>query len=98
MRMKRYGDTNYITSDEDRKKHCREAQPNRGICKPTTYRKNFGRHEHRVIMEKILGRKLSSEEIVHHIDGNQHNNDPENLKIVTHSEHARIHFSRGNTQ
>ena len=50
------------------------------------------RSEHRMIMERILGRKLSAEEIVHHIDGNKWNNDPSNLMILTREEHARVHF------
>lgn len=46
---------------------------------------------HRLIMEQILGRELSSDELVHHIDGNKWNNDPSNLTIVTRREHAQIH-------
>lgn len=46
---------------------------------------------HRLIMEQILGRELSSDELVHHIDGNKWNNDPSNLQIVTRREHAQIH-------
>ena len=46
---------------------------------------------HRAVMEQVLGRKLRSDEIVHHIDGNKLNNDPSNLMIVTREEHARIH-------
>ena len=43
---------------------------------------------YREIMEKQLGRKLLSSELVHHIDGNMHNNDPTNLALMTtHSEH-----------
>lgn len=45
-------------------------------------------------MEEKLGRKLSSSEIVHHIDGNKKNNSIENLQIVTRSEHAQIHFKQ----
>ena len=94
MRFKRYGDVNYITPEEDWRKLCRYSQPLLGQCKQTTYKKNLGRHEHRVVMEKIIGRPLKSDELVHHIDGNQHNNDPSNLQLVSHEEHARIHFTK----
>ena len=94
MRNKRYGDVEHITSHEEWRKKCHDGQPTTGKCKPTTYKKNCGRHEHRAIMESILGRKLLSRELVHHIDGDQHNNDPSNLKLVSHSEHAKIHFTK----
>lgn len=44
--------------------------------------------QHRFIVEKILGRVLLSSEDVHHIDGNKANNSPDNLKILSHSEHS----------
>lgn len=77
----------------NRRKNNRSAQPRLGIVKPTTYKKYFGRHEHRVVAESILGRELAPGEIVHHIDGNKHNNSPENLKIMTQSEHVNEHRS-----
>ena len=49
----------------------------------------------RYVMEQILGRKLTSDEIVHHIDGNKLNNDPANLQIMTRAEHARFHMREG---
>lgn len=49
------------------------------------------RAEHRIIVENYLGRKLESNEIVHHLDGNKLNNEISNLMIVTRAEHARIH-------
>ncbi len=47
--------------------------------------------EHRAIMENFLGRRLSSDEIIHHIDGNPRNNNIENLSIVSRAEHQKIH-------
>ena len=46
---------------------------------------------HRVIMENILGRLLKKGEVVHHIDGNKHNNNPENLQLMTANEHCKHH-------
>ena len=47
--------------------------------------------EHRFIMEKHLGRKLKRNEVVHHIDGNKRNNNINNLKLMTLSEHSKMH-------
>ena len=47
--------------------------------------------EHRYVMEKVLGRKLLSSEIVHHIDLNKQNNDASNLIALSRAEHAKIH-------
>ena len=39
----------------------------------------------------MLGRELSSADVIHHIDGDQLNNDPEDLVVLTRVEHQRLH-------
>lgn len=50
-----------------------------------------GRAHHVVIAEEKIGRKLLACECVHHKDGRKDNNDPDNLEVMTRSEHARLH-------
>ena len=47
-------------------------------------------YEHREIIESFLGRKLESWEHVHHINGDSLDNRPENLQVVSNSEHQRL--------
>ncbi len=42
-------------------------------------------------MEQFLGRYLTSDEEVHHIDFNKTNDDISNLKVMTKKEHAKLH-------
>lgn len=56
-----------------------------------TIGEHAGRRVHCVIMERRIGRRLLSDEIVHHIDGDKQNNDESNLALMTMSAHARIH-------
>lgn len=44
---------------------------------------------HRLIMEDIIGRYLTKEEVIHHIDGNRTNNFEENIELI---ENNRIHL------
>src|SRR3990167_3870516 len=55
------------------------------------YVKSHGRHEHRIVAEKKIGRGLKKGEIVNHLNGDKWDNRPSNLKIMTQSEHARGH-------
>ena len=48
--------------------------------------------EYRMIVEQKLGRQLRDGEIVHHINGDRHDNRPENLQVMDRAEHAREHF------
>lgn len=48
--------------------------------------------EHILIMETILGRYLTEEEVVHHIDENKKNNSPENLMFFKNEkDHRKYH-------
>jgi hypothetical protein len=47
--------------------------------------------EHRLVMEKHLGRYLNQNELVHHRDENKQNNKLENLELITRSAHQNLH-------
>jgi len=47
--------------------------------------------EHRLVMEKHLGRKLLDTEAIHHMDRNPENNDISNLQLFSsHGQHTKI--------
>ena len=50
-------------------------------------------YEHRLVMEKKLGRYLQPDEVVHHIDENPANNDLSNLKLFSNNE-EHLHHHR----
>ena len=80
-------------SEEMHKPHNIEKQiiSHRENSKECNYHKVGKKYEHREKMEQYLGRKLEKNEVVHHKDGNRHNNDLDNLEVMSRSEHTRLH-------
>ena len=57
-----------------------------------SYRKLYGKHEHRAVAELLLGRPLKKEEVVHHMDFNKRNNAKWNIMIfASQADHAKYH-------
>lgn len=63
------------------------------------YDKVMKRHStvraHREVMEGVLRRKLSPQEVVHHKNDQKDDNRPENLEVMTASEHSIFHAYGG---
>ncbi len=76
----------------DNRHKIRAARLARNVGTEHSYPKLYGRHEHRVVAEQLLGRALLPGEVVHHKDHNKRNNDPSNLEVLdSQSEHCRLH-------
>jgi len=56
-------------------------------------------YEHIVVAEKSLGRRLFSDEVCHHLDGNRGNNCVENILVLSRAQHTKLHewLKRGAT-
>lgn len=92
QRVRRHGDPEPVIHEIVRRVRLRESNlANVTERKRTTYKKKLGRHEHRVVAEAMIGRKLLPNEVVHHIDHDRHNNDPTNLQVMDRVEHLRLH-------
>jgi hypothetical protein len=81
-----------LVSSAEQARRARNSGESRRGTGTKGYIKLHGRHEHRVVAEKKIGRTLQRWEIVHHKDHDKHNNDPLNLEAMTQTEHARLHL------
>lgn len=80
-----------INPTNEHREKLRNAHLGKGEGK--TYTKTYGRHTHRIVAEQMLGRPLKPGEVVHHIDGNKRNNNPENLMVfASQALHAKWHI------
>ena len=50
-------------------------------------------YEHRAVVENHIGRLLTDDEVVHHVNHDKTDNRIENLKIADKNSHARLHGS-----
>lgn len=74
-----------------------EFSDGQGYVNSVVLRENSGNRErlHRVIVMGVVGRKLSSSVIVHHVDDDGTNNRHDNLVVLENQgEHARLHYRR----
>ena len=69
--------------------------PNKNKYKPCPRVRVNGKKERvsHIVIEKT-GHKLNTKDVVHHIDGDTQNNDLSNLRIMTRSEHMKLHKPR----
>lgn len=63
-------------------------------CEEHPFAVNGYVREHRLIMEKKIGRFLKPNEVVHHIDGDKLNNNIKNLKLFERGKHIGLHNSK----
>lgn len=47
--------------------------------------------KHRLVLENKLGRFLKNNEVAHHVNENKLDNSPENIELMSFSEHSRLH-------
>lgn len=62
------------------------------IYKPDHPKASSGRiYEHVLVAEKMMGRPLADNEDVHHLDFNRKNNLHQNLLVLDHGQHRKLH-------
>lgn len=66
------------------------------VFKPSHHRakQNGYVQEHTIIAEKMIGRKLKSNELAHHKNKIRNDNDEKNLQVMTKKEHNKHHNPR----
>lgn len=83
-----------FTAARARNKFCGKACQHRAARTGKGYVQTHAGPEHRLMMEKHLGRKLLPTEHVHHKNEDKRDNRIENFKVLTVQEHASLHRSK----
>lgn len=86
--------------EHERARYCSNKCRARGIfgwtesTRPSNkrYITSSGGHEHRLVAEKMYGRKFGRFEHVHHINGDRTDNRPANLVLLSASAHIRLEW------
>lgn len=82
-------------------------RPRKNAAKPRTIRRGYVQlhqpehpdavggyvWEHRIVAAAMLNRPLTAAEFVHHINHQRDDNRPENLQVMSRSEHRRLHWA-----
>lgn len=58
---------------------------------PKATKKNPYVAKHKLVIEKQIGRYLTKNEVIHHINGNKQDNRIKNLQRLSNSEHSHLH-------
>ena len=53
--------------------------------------------EHRLVAEEKIGRRLRKDEVAHHINGDKLDNRPDNIEVMSDSEHRSHHAKNGDS-
>lgn len=77
------------------KKHTTKNIIKKRTIKPYRYLQVGNEMKHRLVIEKELGRPLRSDEHVHHVNENKHDNRIENLFICSQNYHRQLHSDKG---
>lgn len=70
----------------------RLRNPLSSISAKTYEAKDINSKKYRSIVEIHIGRKLNSNQVVHHVNGIKTDNRFENLRIMSNSEHHKLHM------
>jgi hypothetical protein len=61
---------------------------------PDALKPNFYIKEHRLVAEQMLGRRLTKNEVIHHLNGIKSDNRPENLVVTSQAKHIHKYHSK----